>query len=128
MFLLLAVKNLRHRDTTETCNGISVTHLGKGGDRSLHKVVRVGRALALGEDVLYTDGLEDGTHSTTSLHTGTRRSRLHEYFSAAELGDLLVRDGLVDDRNLDQILLGILNTLLDGSGNFVCLAETITYD
>ena len=39
-----------------------------------------------------------------------------------------MRDGGVDDRNLHQILLGILHALCDGGGNFVSLSKTITYN
>ena len=90
--------------------------------------MRVGRTLALGEDVLHTDRLEHGTHSTAGLHPGTGGSGFHEHLGATELRGLLVRDGLVDDRNLDEVLLRIFDTLLDGSGNFVRLTETITDD
>ena len=40
--VLLAVKYLTHRNTAKACNCIGVTHLGKSGNGSLYKVVRVG--------------------------------------------------------------------------------------
>ncbi len=45
-----------------------------------------------------------------------------------KLGDLLVRNGSVDDRNLHQVLLGILHALGDSSSDFVGFAETVAYD
>ena len=39
-----------------------------------------------------------------------------------------MRDSGVDDRNLNEILLCILNALCDGGGNFVSLSETIAYN
>ena len=39
-----------------------------------------------------------------------------------------MRNGLVDYRNLDEILLCILNTLLNSYGNLIGLAETVSYD
>ena len=39
-----------------------------------------------------------------------------------------MRNGSVDDRNLDKILLGILNTFLDSRSYLVCLTKAVTYD
>ena len=41
VLLLLAVKHLGHRNTTQAGYGIGVAHLGESGDGSLYKVVRV---------------------------------------------------------------------------------------
>ena len=39
-----------------------------------------------------------------------------------------MRDGGIDDRNLHQILLGILDTLRDSGSDFIRLSKTITDD
>ena len=117
-----------HGNTAHTGYGVGVTELDEGSDSSLDEVVRVGRALGLSQHVLNTYRLEHGTHRTSGLHSGTGSGGLHEYPCSAELGLLLVRNGSLVQRHLDEILLGVLYTLGYSCGDFVGLSETITYD
>ena len=45
-----------------------------------------------------------------------------------EMGSNLMRNSTLENRNLDEVLLGRLNTLSNGSLNFACLTKTVTYD
>ena len=72
--------------------------------------------------------LEYGTHSTTGLHTGTGSCGFHEYASAAELGFLLVRDCLLAQRDLHQILLSIFDTLGYCCRYLIGFTKAIAYD
>ena len=116
------------QNAAKTGHGVGVTHLGEREDRRLDEVVRVGRTLALSKHVLHTCTLEHGTHSTTGLYTGTGSCGFHEHLGSAECSFLLVRDGCVDDGNLDQVLLCIFNTLCDSGSNFVGFSKTIAYN
>ena len=46
--------------------------------------------------------------------------------SAAVLAVLFVRQCAVQNRNLNEVLLGIIDALLDGCGGFLGLTETVT--
>ena len=39
-----------------------------------------------------------------------------------------MRNRRVNNRNLDEILLSILNTLLDSRSYFICLTKAVTYN
>ena len=84
------------------------------------------RTLALGKNILNTDALEDGTHSATSDNTGTRGCGFQKDLRATILTHLLMRNGSLKNRNADEVLLGIINTFLNCSLNFFCLAKAIT--
>ena len=107
---------------------IRILHLEKGIDRGLHDTVRIRGTFALGQHVLDTDALEDGTHSTTGDNTGTGSSRFQEDASTAILASLLVGDGTFEHGNLDEVFLGIVDTLLDGSLNFLGFAKSISHN
>ena len=83
---------------------------------------------ALCEDVLDADALENSTHSTTGDDTSTRSCGLEEDASTTVLASLLVGDSTLQDGNLDEVLLGIIDTLLDGSLDFLGLAKTVSND
>lgn len=124
--LQLTVENFAHRNSAKTGYRIGIPHLRQSGDRRLHKVVGVGRTLAFGEDVLDAGRLEDGTHSTARLDTRSGGGGFHKHAGTTEFSFLLVRDRGVDDRDLDKILLGILDTLGDSRSDLVSLTKTIT--
>ena len=106
-------------------HSLSVTHIGQSLDCSLNQIVRVGRPLGLSQDVSNAHTLEHGTHGTTGNHTCTFRSWHHKNTSSTELCISLMWDSSLDDWNPNQILLGSLYTLGDGSRNFACFTKTI---
>lgn len=107
-------------------NGACIAHFCKCLNGGLYQVVGVGRALGLSKDILDASSLENGTHCTTSYHTGTLRCREDEDLSTAEAGSLLVGNGTLDNGDLDEVLLCGFSTLGDGSGDFTGLTKTIT--
>ena len=90
--------------------------------------MRVRRTLRFCKHIVNTYRLKYGTHSTTCLHSCTRSRRLHKYASTAKFSLLLVRNGLLLQRNLYKILLCILNTLRYCCGNLISLTKTISYN
>ncbi len=72
--------------------------------------------------------LENGTHRTTGLYTGTGSCGFHEYAGTAKLGFLLVGDSLLAQRDLDQILLSIFDTLRNSCRYLVGFSKAIAYD
>ena len=101
-------------------------HLVESLERGLHQVVRVARALGLTNNIGHADGLKYGTHSTTSLHTGTGASWLHDDAGAAKLSDHLVGDSTLVDGDLDQVLLSHLGTLGNSCGDLIGLTQAVT--
>ena len=99
-------------------NGVGIAQLGEGLEGSLHHAVGVGGAFRLSQHVLHADAFEHCTHSTTSDNTGTGSCGFHENEGAAIFAFLSVRDGAVEHGNLDEVLLGIVNALGDGGGDF----------
>jgi len=124
----LTVKHFVQGDSTVVSYRLRAAHLVQGLDGGLDQIVGVGRPLRLADDVGHTDALKDSTHSTTSLHTGTRGSGLHNHARATKLGHLLVGDGSIVDGDLDEVLLGHLGTLGDSGSDLVGLAQSVTDD
>ena len=85
-------------------------------------------ALALGKHVLHAHALEDGAHSTAGDDTGTRSCRFQEDFGTAVLTALLVGDGTLQHGNTDEVLLGVVDTFLDGSLDLLGFTEAVTYN
>lgn len=121
--MLLAVEDFLYRNATVLGNLCGRTHFAESGDSSLNEVVGVRGTLRLGQHVGDTYALEHGTHSAAGLNTGTFGSGTQEDAAAAELGCLLVRYGTAVNGYADKVLLSGLDTLGDGSLNFVRLAK-----
>src|SRR6266481_2333476 len=66
--------------------------------RGLHHVVRVPRALRLGEDVADPHRLEHRAHRAARDHPGSLARRLELHPPRAEVADHLVRDGVARER------------------------------
>lgn len=122
----LTAEDSIHRHTAYHADLTGVTQLRESLESSFHEVVGVGRTLRLGEDVLHTGTLEHGAHGTTGLESGTFGCGFDENLRTAELGNLLVGNGALENGNLDEILLGGLYTLGNGSLNFACLTKSVT--
>ena len=121
----LTIKNFVERNATELGYHIRILHLEKGIDGSLHHAVGVGRAFALGKNVLNADALENGTHGTAGDNTGTGGSRFEKYLGSAVLATLLVGDGALQHRDADKVLLGVVDTFLDGGLDLLGFAEAV---
>ena len=124
--LLLTVKYFVHTNATLACYGVSITQLAKSQDCSLNQVVSIGRALRLCNHILDTYTLQYSTHSTTSLKTSTGSSGLKKNFGTTESHFNLVRNGTLQYRNLNKVLLGSLSTLGNCSGNLTSLTKAPT--
>ncbi|ALM41031.1 putative 30S ribosomal protein S5 [Streptomyces sp. FR-008] len=74
-----------------------------------------------------TGALEDGAHGATGDHTGTGGSRLEQDDARGLLAGDGVRDGALDTGDLEEVLLGLLNTLGDGGRHLLGLAVTDTH-
>src|SRR6188508_2575997 len=95
-------------------------------DRRAGHVDRVGRAVDLREDVADAGRLEDRAHRATGDDTGTLGRRLQHHLAGRELDVDLVRDRRPDHRDLDDVLLRVLDALPDRLGDFARLAESGT--
>ncbi len=74
----LTVKHFVERHATGFGNAVGITELTQSGYRSLNEVVGVRRTLALGKHVADTHALENGTHGTARLDTGTGSRRTEQ--------------------------------------------------
>jgi hypothetical protein len=84
--------------------------------------VRIGSAERLGQDVLDAGRLEDGADRTAGDDTGAFGGRLEKDLARAVVPEGGVRDGRAGHGDLDHVLLGDLDALLDGGRNFLRLA------
>src|SRR5216683_362667 len=91
--------------------------------RRLHHVVRVPRALRLGEDVADPHRLEHRAHRAARDDPGSLAGRLEQHAPGAEVTQHLVRDGVARERNLEEVLLRLLAALADGLGDLVRLPQ-----
>ncbi len=126
--LLLTVKYFVHTNATLASYGVSITQLAKSQYCGLNQVVSIGRALRLCNHILDTYALQYSTHSTTSLKTSTGSSGLEKNFGTTESHFNLVRNGTLQYRNLNKVLLGSLSTLGNCSGNLTSLSKAPTYN
>src|SRR5690606_23649115 len=88
----------------------------------VHDVDRVGRAERLAQHVVDARALQHGAHRTTGDHTGTGSGRTEEHDAGGGLTLDGVRDGALDARDLEEVLLGLLDTLGDRRGHLLRLA------
>ncbi len=94
-------------------------------DRRPNRVDRIVVAKRLGQHILDPGGFENGPHPTTGDHTGTGRSRPQQYHAGTVLDRNFVRDrAAFDQRNLDEVLLGIIAAFADRVRHFFGLANT----
>src|SRR5712664_127198 len=87
--------------------------------RGLDYVVRVPRALRLGEDVADPHRLEHRAHRASGDDPGSLAGRLEQHAPGAEMAQHLVRDGVARERHLEEVLLRLLAALADGLGDLV---------
>src|SRR5690349_2017628 len=92
-------------------------------DRRAGHVDRVGRPVDLREDVADAGGLEDGSDRATGDDAGALRRRLEHHLAGRELDVDLVGDRRPDHRDLDDVLLRVLDALADGLGHLAGLAK-----
>src|SRR6266536_4585551 len=92
---------------------------GHGG---VHDVDRVVRAERLGQHVVDARALEHGAHRPTGDDAGTRAGRLEQHDPGGRLALNRVRDRLLDARHLEEVLLGLLDTLGDRGRHLLGLA------
>src|SRR6266852_9584957 len=92
-------------------------------DGRLQNVVRISGALALGEDVSDSGGLQHRPNRTAGDHSGAFHRRLEQYPSGAEVPEHVVRNGVAEQRDLEQILLRVLAALANRLGDLVRLAQ-----
>src|SRR5690606_999996 len=90
----------------------------------VHDVQRVGRAERLAEHVVDAGALQHGADRTAGDHTGTRGGRAQQDDAGGVLTLHLVRDGALDARDAEEVLLRLLDALGDGGRNFLGLAVT----
>ncbi len=78
---------------------------------------------SLGTDILDADRLHHRTNRAAGDNAGTGCGRLHQDAACAVLADDLMRNGSAAQRNLDQVLLGVLDALADSVRNFAGLTD-----
>src|SRR5882762_2955194 len=88
----------------------------------VHDVDRIVRAERLGQDVVDAGALQHGAHRATGDDAGTGAGRLEQYDARRGLTRDRVRDRLLDARHLEEVLLGLLDTLGDRRRHFLGLA------
>src|SRR5690606_6036407 len=85
----------------------------------------IGRALALGNDVVDAEGLEHGAHRATGDDARTGRSGAQDDLAGAvATGDVMVQRTRFAQRDADHLALGLLGRLADGFRHFARLAMT----
>src|SRR5271170_8388252 len=99
-----------------------VAKLDESVEGGLDNVVRVRGAEALGEHVLHTGGGHDGANRLAGDDACTFGGGLQHNLSGAVVAENLVRNRTRGEIDLVQVLLGRLDPLADGLGNFFRLA------
>jgi len=94
-------------------------------ERGLDDVVRVGRAERLRQDVLDPGRLQDGPDRTPGDDACAFAGRLEQHLAGTVVAEHRVRDGRAAGGDLDHVLLGDLDALLDGGRNFLGLAGAV---
>ena len=91
-------------------------------DRRVHDVDGVVRAERLAQHVVDAGALEHGAHRTTGDDAGTGAGRTQQHDAGSLLALDGVRDRALDARDLEEVLLGLLDTLGDRGGHLLGLA------
>src|SRR6478609_1506302 len=91
-------------------------------DRGVNDVDGVVRAEGLAQHVVDTGALEHGADRATGDDAGTGCGRAQQHDAGSGLALHRVRDGALDARNLEEALLGLLDTLGDRRGHLLGLA------
>ncbi len=94
---------------------------------ALIDVVRVGRAQALGQHVLHPGRGHHRAHRAAGNHARAFRSRLQQHLPGAETAQHQMRNRGLGQVDPDQVLLGRLDPLANGLGNFLGLARTVAH-
>src|SRR5882757_8182663 len=102
-----------------------VAKLDESVEGGLDDVVRVRRAEALGEHVLHAGGGHDGANRLAGDDAGTFGGGLEHDLACAKVAENLVRNRALGEVALVQVLLGGLDPLADGLGNFFRLAGAV---
>ena len=88
----------------------------------MHDVDGVVATERLRQDVRDTSALQHGAHSATGDNTGTGACRAKHDDAGSSLTLNGVSDGVGDHRDAEEALASLLDTLLDGRGNFLGLS------
>ena len=104
-------------------NLIRCAEAGKTLNGGSYNIVRVVGAQRLGSYVLYAGGFKHGTDGTASDNAGTRCGGLEQDFACAKLTDNFMGNCRTLERNLDEVLLGVLDALADCVRNLACLTD-----
>src|SRR5215472_18606346 len=96
----------------------------EGVQGRLEHVVRIVGAERLGEDVLDPRRLEHGANGAAGDEAGPLRGRPQEDAPRAVVARDLARQGRVLERDVEEVLLGVLDRLPDRFRDLVGLAET----
>src|SRR4051794_26609134 len=92
----------------------------------VHDVDRVVRAERLRQHVVDAGTLQNGAHRAAGDDAGTGAGRLQQHDAGRLLALHRVRDGLLDPRHLEEVLLGLLDALGDRGRNLLRLAVADT--
>ena len=85
-------------------------------------LIALRRAERLAQHVVDAGALEHGAHRATGDDTGTGSGRAQQDDTGSRLTLDGVRDGALDARDLEEVLLGLLDTLGDRRGHLLGLA------
>ncbi len=92
-------------------------------ERGLDYVVRIGSADGLGQHVLNPHHLHHLAHGPAGNHAGAFRCGFQQHLGRPKVPGDLVRNAGALQVELDQVLLGLLDALLDGHGHFASFAH-----
>src|SRR5215218_5461008 len=87
----------------------------------MHHVDRVGRTERLREHIAYAGALQHRPSRTTGNHPRTRRCRPQQHDTGSLLALHRMRDGALNSRHVEEVLLRFLNTFGNRRGNFLGL-------
>ena len=85
-------------------------------------LIALSRAERLAQHVVDAGALQHGAHRTTGDDAGTGAGRTQQHDAGRRLTLHRVRDGALDARDLEEVLLGLLDTLGDRRGHLLGLA------
>src|SRR5438067_3689126 len=102
-----------------------VAKLDESVEGGLDDIVRVRRAEALGEHVLHAGGGHNGANRLSGDHAGTFGGGLEHHLAGAVVAEDLLGNRALGEVDLVQVLLGGLDPLANGLGDFLRLAGAV---
>jgi hypothetical protein len=104
---------------------LAAPETSQGFNRRLHNVRVVAGTQRFGQYIFYTGGFDDGPHTATGNHAGSRRSRTQQNSSAAKFPNYLVRNCIFLNGDRDHRIPRRLGCFANCLRDFIRFAKAV---